>query len=51
MYGDMLKCIETKFFDLSYEVKKNKLWLDEHFGLSKKNAGLFIEEMKISKDW
>lgn len=48
MYEDMLKCIETKFFDLSYEVKKNKLWLDEHFGLSKKNAGLFIEEMKIS---
>lgn len=48
MYEDMLKCIETKFIDLSYEVKINKLWLDKDFGLSKKNAGLFIEEMKIS---
>lgn len=45
---DMLNCIKTNFYDLSYEVQKNKLWLDKHFGLSKKNAGLFIEEMEIS---
>lgn len=48
IYEEMLNCIETKFNDLSYEVQQNKLWLDKHFGLSKKNAGLFIEEMDIS---
>ncbi|MFA7444394.1 MAG: retropepsin-like aspartic protease [Flavobacteriaceae bacterium] len=48
VYEHMLNCIEKKFYDLSYEVRKNKIWLNEHFGLSKKNAGLFIEEMEIS---
>lgn len=48
VYEHMLNCIEKKFYDLSHEVQKNKIWLNEHFGLSKKNAGLFIEEIEIS---
>ncbi len=45
MYENILNCIEIKYNDLNYDVKKCKLWLNEHFGSSKINARLFIEEI------
>lgn len=48
LFEDLLNCINKKFNSLNYEVEQNRLWLNERFGLSKKNASLFIEELEFS---
>lgn len=44
VFENLLRCIETKYPDLSYETKKNNLWLNDNFGISKENAGFFIKQ-------